>query len=387
MKVAFYNHTSAVSGAEISLLLTAKHLTKAEPILFAPEGELLTLAREAALKVVPIPGYRARLSRNPLRLLKDSIGMLGAGFKFAQMVRRHRADLIHANSLRAGIMAAMFVWLHRRPLIWHVRDIPPDGIIGKGIGVLAASSAKAVIGISNSVLQKFTRQKLVDKMHLVHNGVEIREISVFERRLLRKKIREELHASSSSKVIAIIGQISPWKRQEDALLAAKELLNRGHDIVLWIVGEAKFREEDKVYLKTLIAMMKRMELMDRVRFTGFRTDVMEICCAADLLYLCSDNEPFGRVIIEAMSQAVPVVATNAGGVPEIIEHESTGLLYEVADVEGLVQCADHLLRNDDARKEMGRLAARRVRECFTIQDTVAKIEEIYSNIVIEREFS
>jgi glycosyltransferase involved in cell wall biosynthesis len=380
MKVAFYNHTSTVSGAEISLLLTAKHLTGVDPIIFAPEGELLARARATAMQVVPIPGYRARLSRNPFRLMKDSIGMLLAGWKFARIVRLHGVDIIHANSLRAGIMAALFVWLHRSPLIWHVRDTPPGGMIGRGIGLLAAVSVKAVIGISNAVLQGFDRRELARKMHLVHNGVEIREIAELEKRELKQKIREQLGTPLSGKVIVIIGQIAPWKRQGDALLATKALLEKGYDVYLWVVGEAKFREENKAYLESLHELTDRLAIRDRVRFTGFRSDVMEICCAADLLFLCSDNEPFGRVVIEAMSQSVPVVATNAGGVPEIIENERSGLLYDVGDIVGLVRCADRLLNDELIRLRIGVLAAERVKERFTIHGTAAKVEEVYRTL-------
>jgi glycosyltransferase involved in cell wall biosynthesis len=381
MRVAFYNHTSEVSGAEINLLLIAKKLRTAEPIIFAPEGELLNLALESGLQVVCIPSYRARLSKEPLQLLKGILGMLWAGLKFARTLGKHRIDIIHANSLRSGIMAALFVWLHRCPLIWHVQDIPPSGIIGKAINKLTQYTVKAVIGISNSVLHGFDRRKLADKMYLVHNGVELQEISEFEKWEIKKRIREELHTPFHSRLVVIIGQITPWKRQIDAILAAKELLSRGHDIYLWVVGEAKFREDNKLYEESLHHLADQLVMKDRVRFTGFRTDVMEICCAADLLFLCSENEPFGRVIIEAMSQSIPVVATNGGGVPEIIEHEHCGLLYKIGDIEGLVQCADRLLSNKNLRQRMGSLAAERVKDYFTIQSAVAKIENVYRSVL------
>ncbi len=381
MKVAFYNHTSVVSGAEISLLLTVSHMQQAEPVLFAPEGELLERARKLGLPVVPIPGYRARRSRNPLRLMRDVCGMLWAGWKFSQAVKRHGADLIHANSLRAGIMASLYVWLHRRPLIWHVRDNPPPGFMGRAINRLAAATVKAVIGISRSVLGGFDERRLAEKMKLVHNGVEFCEITEFERRFHRKRLREELRTPPDGKVAAVIGQITPWKRQADAIVALKKLLLRGHDVYLWIVGEAKFREENKLYGESLRRLAQDMDVLDRVRFTGFRTDVTEICCAADLLFLCSDNEPFGRILIEAMSQAVPVIATNAGGVPEIVEHDCCGLLYEVGDTNGLTACADRLLLNDGERKRMGLQAMNRVKEHFTIRGTVSKIEDVYRAVI------
>jgi L-malate glycosyltransferase len=380
MKVAFYNHTEAVSGAEISLLLTARHIQGIEPMIFAPEGELLDRAREQELAVVPIRSHRARMTRNPLRLARDLFGMVRAGWTLAGAVRRHRIDLIHANSIRAGMIASLFTWLHRRPVVWHVRDIPPSGIMGKAIERLGAMAAHAIIGISQAVVHSFDRARLGSKLHLVHNGMELRETTPSLQEEHRLRMRRELDTPEEQPVIAVIGQIAPWKRQEDAIRALRKLTERGSNAMLWIVGEPKFREENVQYDANLRQLVRELQLDGRVRFTGFRRDILEICAAADLLLLCSDNEPFGRVIIEAMSQSLPVVATDSGGVPEIVVHGKTGLLYRVGDIDGLVGNISELLEYPGLRQGMGYLGAERVREAFTIQGTARRVEEIYAKL-------
>ncbi|WP_020618767.1 glycosyltransferase family 4 protein [Paenibacillus daejeonensis] len=381
MKVAFYNHTSDISGAEISLLLTMKHLQQAEPVLFAPSGELTERAAEFGIQTVPLESYRARLSRNPLKLLKDIGGMMKSGWRLAHAIRNERVEAIHANSLRAGMMASLFVWLHRRPVIWHVRDIPPGGMIGRMINWLAAPTVTAIIGISKPVLEGFPLKILQKRLHLAHNGVEIEDLSELERARCRQQIRKEWQTSQESKVMVIIGQVAPWKRQEDAIAAAERLIWEGQDVYLWVVGAPKFRQENIDYFRDLRERVAEAGLLDRIRFTGFREDVTAICCAADLLLLCSDNEPFGRVITEAMAQGVPVVGTRAGGVPEIIRHGEDGLLYETGDVDELVACATQLLRDSTTRRVMGKKAAERVRSTFTIERTAARIEEIYGTVL------
>ncbi|WP_159882547.1 glycosyltransferase family 4 protein [Paenibacillus puerhi] len=385
MNIAFYNHTSVVSGAEISLLLTAAHLKDSHAILFAPEGELTERAETMGIQVVRIPGYRARLSKNPLRLFKDMIGMLWAGHAFARALKAHRIDLVHANSLRAGLMAALFVWLHRKPLVWHVRDNPPQGMFGRAIGLVARRTTAALICISEAVKQGFQGSRLADRLHLIHNGVALKEFDEAAKKEHRRRIREELNTPQEAPVLAIIGQIAPWKRQEDAIHALKHLRKSGHQAQLWIVGEAKFRQENKDYWDYLHKLADEFELAPYIKFTGFREDVMEICSAADLLLLCSDQEPFGRVLIEAMSQSIPVVGTNAGGVPEIVVHDSCGLLYPVGDVNALTLHVNKLLQSPALRISMGRRAAARVRENFTIQDTARKVEALYEKIVPGRQ--
>ncbi|MFS0723893.1 glycosyltransferase family 4 protein [Paenibacillus sp. 1P07SE] len=381
MKVAFYNHTSDVSGAEISLLLTMKHLQQAEPVLFAPPGELADRAVQAGIEVIPVDSYRARLSRNPLRLLKDALGMLRSGWVLARAVRKEQVDTIHANSLRAGMMASLFVWLHRRPVIWHVRDMPPGGLIGRMINWLALLTVTAIIGISHPVLRGFPASALQRRLLLVHNGVEVEELTELERARHRQQIRKEWHTPQDAKVMVIIGQIAPWKRQEDAIAAAERLIRSGNDLYLWVVGAPKFRQENIDYFRDLRDRVAGAELEHRIRFAGFREDVTSICCAADVLLLCSDNEPFGRVIIEAMAQHVPVIGTRAGGVPEIVRHGQDGLLYETGDVDELVTCASLLLQDHRCRRDMGEAAAGRVRESFTIERTAGRVEQIYDQVV------
>ncbi|WP_190920173.1 glycosyltransferase family 4 protein [Paenibacillus sabuli] len=383
-RIAFYNHTSDVSGAEISLLLTAGALQRAEPLLLAPEGELLRRAREAGLACMPLASHRARLSRNPLRLLGGALGMARAGLRLALAVRRARADAIHANSLRAGLMASAYVWLHRRPVLWHVRDMPPGGWIGRAIRGVAALTTSGIIGISEPVLAGMRSARLQGRLHLVHNGVALQPMDASRREHYRMRLRDELGAAGETMVAAIIGQIAPWKRQRDALLAAAELVRQGHDLQLWVVGEPKFRAENRAYDAELRQLARELGIAERVRFTGHRDDVDQLCCAIDLLLLCSDHEPFGRVLIEAMAQERPVVATRAGGVPEVVEDGGCGLLYAVGDVAGLTAAADLLLRDPELRRELGRRGAARVQARFTIAGTAKRVERIYAGLPSRR---
>ena len=381
MKIAFYNHTSTISGAEISLLLTAKHLTKAHPILFAPEGELLQKARSQGLEVIALPSYRARMTRNPFLLVIYVIGMLWAGWKLALLMKKSQVDIIHANSIRAGMMAGLFRWYHRLPVVWHIRDMPPQGLIGKLIKRLAGSTSQALIGISESVIQGIEHPSVAERCHLVHNGVELRSFHSEEKQGIKESIRSELKTPQDAQVLAIIGQIAPWKRQEDAIESFASLVREGRNIVLWIVGEAKFRQENERYLGRLQEKVKSLGLEDKVKFTGFREDVLEICCAADLLLLCSDHEPFGRVIIEAMSQGTPVVATRGGGVPEIIEHGMSGFMYEIGNTDELTHYIRQVLDHEAVWFSFSQNGQERAREMFSIAQTSQKVELIYQQLL------
>lgn len=381
MRVALYNHTSSVSGAEINLLVTASHLDKTHPILFAPEGDLLQRARRQGIEAIALPGYSARLSTNPFLLAKGMLGMMRAGWRFASAVKRNHIDLIHANSMRAGIMAALFGWYHHIPVVWHLHDIPPKGIIGQLIKAFAMMSTHSFIAISRPVLYGMYHPSHAKRFHLVHNGTELKPTSEMDRYRLKKNIRQELQTPMDSSVMTIIGQITPWKRQEDAITALHALLEQGKDVYLWIVGEPKFRADNELYWNKLKQLAAELQLEDRIRFTGFRDHIEEVCCAADLLLLCSDNEPFGRVIIEAMGQGTPVIATRGGGVPEIIEHGESGLMYKTADIEFLVQCIQTVLEDKRLWLKLSKNGQQRVREHFSIERAAARIELVYEQMI------
>ncbi|PLS01516.1 glycosyltransferase family 4 protein [Neobacillus cucumis] len=377
MRVGFYNHTSEISGAEISMLLTAKNLSVTTPVIFAPEGELIDRAIKSKIQVVKIKSYRARLSKNPFQILKGILGTIYGGYQVSKAIKTNKIDLVHANSLRAGIMASIFIFYHKVPVIWHVRDIPPKGLVGKLITFLGEKTIKALIGISQPVIEGISSISLKNKSYLIHNGVKIEKKEEVEKERLRKKIRNEFNTPLNSKVIVVVGQIAPWKRQEDAIKSAKTLFDKGEDVYLWVVGEAKFRDENVLYKDNLVNLVQKLGLKNRVVFTGFRNDVIDICCASDILLLCSNNEPFGRVIIEGMSQGVPVIATNSGGVPEIIKDKYNGLLYEVGDVKTLSDNILHLLKDQFLCQNIIINAENSVKQSFTIQRTSQKVEEVY----------
>ncbi|RXZ83394.1 glycosyltransferase family 1 protein [Paenibacillaceae bacterium] len=382
LTVAYYNHTSEVSGAEVSLLLMMRNLSRTKPVLFAPEGELTERARAAGIEVIIVPSFSARNSRNPLRLLAGALAMIWFSLLFARAAKQRQVDLIHANSIRAGLMTALFAFYHRVPIVWHVRDMPPEGIVGKAIRSLASRTVRAVVVISNAVLAKFTDTELGEKTALVYNGVEIGDSGVHaqqDRAGRRSAIRFELLTPEHSKVVVVVGQIAPWKRQADAIEAVRQLRKAGEDVYLWVVGAAKFREENEQYWQELHRLAAAPELEGAVRFTGFRTDVADICEAADLLVLCSDNEPFGRVLIEALAQGRPVIGTRAGGIPEIIEHDGCGFLYPVGNVKELAHYIRRLTREDKLRQAFGRQARVRA-EQFAITNTVRQIEQLHERI-------
>ncbi|PIU68061.1 MAG: glycosyltransferase family 1 protein, partial [Armatimonadetes bacterium CG07_land_8_20_14_0_80_40_9] len=146
------------------------------------------------------------------------------------------------------------------------------------------------------------------------------------------------------------------------------------NIKFLIVGDGPLREELKEQSKDL-------GIEDEVTFTGSRQDIPEIMAALDIFVLTSIKEHFGRVVIEAMACGKPVIATNSGAVPEIVEDKVTGILVPPEDSEKLAEAIIELLEDKEKAKEMGIAGRKRVEELFSIEKHTRQIEEVYLSLL------
>jgi glycosyltransferase involved in cell wall biosynthesis len=130
--------------------------------------------------------------------------------------------------------------------------------------------------------------------------------------------------------------------------------------------------------------VERLGLSHAVRLVGFHSDVFPFYFAADVVVLSSiEPEPFGMVLVEAMTCAKPVVATKIGAAQEIVESGVTGLLVPPQDAEHLAQAIETLLSDSDRRLRMGQAGAARVRDYFSAQRMVHELQAIYDLLVGE----
>jgi glycosyltransferase involved in cell wall biosynthesis len=153
-------------------------------------------------------------------------------------------------------------------------------------------------------------------------------------------------------VVGIVGRLQPWKGQDRVLLAQKILRDRGYDVHLLIVGGDAYGLSPE-YAASLPSLVKRLGLQDAVTMTGEVLDAMPYIGHMDILVNASEPEPFGIVLLEGMACAVPVVAVDAGGPPDFIEHEKTGMLARSGEPQALADALEPLLRSPALRHALG----------------------------------
>jgi glycosyltransferase involved in cell wall biosynthesis len=353
------NHGAVVGGGELSLLDLLRGLDRDRwaPVLAVPEdGEVATRARELDLPVhvIPLP---------PLR--RPGPGTVRSARALARLARAADAALIHANGTRAMAYAAAAGRLAARPTIWHVRIAESDGLVDRAL----CAAATAVIATSRAVARRFAWAGA--KVRLVPNGVDLKR---FAPRPPSAALRASLGVPPSAPVALSIGRHVPEKGYRH-LVDAALLVERARAGVRWVlVGDGELSHE-------LEAQARRLGLAGAMHFAGWRDDVADVLALADVFVLPSESEGFGRVLVEAMAMARPIVATAVGGVPDIVVAGQTGLLVPPADAAALAGAVRVLLDDPGLAARLGAAGRARAESTFSLGAHVDGVERVYDEVL------
>ena len=211
-----------------------------------------------------------------------------------------------------------------------------------------------------------------DRLRVVRNGVDINRYLIGYDTYLRK----ELGIASDTKIVCMIGQLNENKGQTDFIAAAKIVLKIFPNTYFLIVGEGSEQYTNKIKRDILVN-----NLGDRVRFLGFRDDIINILFSIDISVSASKSECMPRVLIESMAAAKPVVSTMSGGPQEIVEHGRTGLLVPRANPRELAKAIMYLLGNEATAKKMGDNGRKRAQRLFAAEKYVSSIENLINECV------
>lgn len=380
MKVLYVSHTSVVGGAELSLLeLLAAMRDRVELALACPNGELASAATGLGVPVFPIRPVALGFRVDVLATAHGLSRAIAAAFDIASIARRFRPDVIHANSVRAG-MAAIGARVGGAPApLVHVRDALPPTTAGRLTAALVTRGALLVLANS-----RFTAGRLCangsGEVRVVYNSVDFDRFRATQAD--RAAVRRGLSIDPAAVVLGVVAQLTPWKAQDDAIRTLALVRRRRPGATLLLVGKAKFRERstsyDNVsYEASLHRLADSLGLDGAVQFLGERRDLPELLCALDVLLVPSWEEPFGRSVIEAMAAGTPVVATSVGGPSEVINDGETGLLLPPRRPERWAEAVLALLDDPERADRLARHALESVQARFGQEAQVEKIAALY----------
>lgn len=202
----------------------------------------------------------------------------------------------------------------------------------------------------------------------IHNGVECGELHISQKEL--ELLYEKYLLPKDKKIIAYVGRLAVEKRVDLFLEAAADLLTRRNDVLFLVVGSGSEKEN-------LMKQVNRLNINSNVIFTGFIEDIKLIYQLMDILVLSSDTEGTPRVVLEAMAQKKIVVATDVGGLFEIIDSDTNGYLAPKGDYKKISYYVNKLLDDDVLKKRLETNAQNTIKEKFSINSMQSKIQEVY----------
>jgi glycosyltransferase involved in cell wall biosynthesis len=381
LRVLFYNQAAEISGAErvlLDIMALAQHAGHSVA-LAAPPGPLGAEAERTGIPHLPVIPLVLGYTHDPRVLALYAAQAAAPIADLARVVRGGRPHVVYANSIRAGLIAAVVQKLvrpHPR-LVVHVHDALHTNALNRLAAGLISSEAAAIVAISQYVTRGLGR----GKVQVLHNAIDPQRYCRAAER--GQAMRQHLGVPPQAPLLAVVGQLTPWKGQMDALDAFARLRASCPAAHLVIAGAAKFvgrhrRYDTTAYRAALLARAQQPDLRGHVHFLGDVADVVAVYSAATLLVVPSWSEPFGRVVIEAMAAQCPVLATRAGGIPEIVTHGVDGWLVPPRDSAALAAAMAHLLADPAVRARLAQQGLRTVRQRFALSDYMAKIEEVWT---------
>lgn len=382
MRILFYNHTGQASGAErvLTMILARLDARAFAPVVVCPEaGTLAMMVREIGAPVETIAGLDARFTWRPDHLLRYARSFLQVIRQLRRKVQSIKPDLIHANSIRAGLVATAATFGLRVPVVWHLHDLLPRHPLSTAIRSFASVSRRTrMIAVSEAVARNFRGRfaaALKNRVVVILNAIDLDEFQ--SQKTSPDALRADLGLAADDFVLGIIGQLTPRKGQLALIDAFSHA--RVSQAKLLIVGAALFNRNGD-YAQRLEDASKAHGVGDRVRMLGARRDIGAIMQTLDLLVVNSTAEPFGLVILEAMACGTPVLATAVDGIPEIVEHGTNGWLVPSNNKRMLVQAITHLSRNPELRVRLAAAGREHVAANFTFDRFLNELEGFYEEI-------
>jgi glycosyltransferase involved in cell wall biosynthesis len=368
IRILHIQKATGIAGAERHLLTLLARLDRARfalEFLLLIENETDVREYRRLLEGMGVPSATVRIRRNmdPLCL-----------WQMVRFIRRGRYAIVHTHLVHGdlyGTVAAKLAGVRHVITSKHGYNDFETNSLAYRINGLLQRYVDAVITISDALQDKVHRFEGLprEKMRTIHYGLEPSPVSPGARR----RIRDELGIAADQFLIGCVGRFVNFKGFKYLIRAAGRLNGRVPGLAVVIAGDGPLRPQLEAEIRTHGAE-------SIVRLIGWRSDVHDLMAAVDLFVMPSLGEGFGLVLLEAMAQQAPVVATRSMSAPEIVIDGVTGCLVTPADDVDLARAIEHMAGNPGRRRKMGEAGYQRLRRVFSVDAMVQQTERVYLDV-------
>lgn len=294
--------------------------------------------------------------------------------QYLAICRRERVNIWHGHDYKSnalGLLLRRFWPMHLVTTVhgWvkHTRRTPLYYRIDK----LCLPRYESVICVSDDLRERALECGVPqDRCLLIENGIDTAEFS----RRASVSAAKEREGLPDRFTIGAVGRLSAEKGFDLLIRAARELVKRGLDIQVVIAGDGEAEQE-------LRRLIHELQLQDRVRLLGYRSDVRGLFEAFDLFVLSSLREGLPNVVLEAMAMETPVLATRVAGIPRLVQDGENGILIDSGSVEQLIDSIGRLMKDTTLRVRIASAGRQTVVKHFNFATRMTKIRALYDQLL------
>jgi glycosyltransferase involved in cell wall biosynthesis len=342
------------------------------------EGDLTAEARARGVTPVVIPELSQRIHPT------HDLVALG---KLVTLLRRLHPDLVHTHTAKAGALGRVAALLTGVPAIVHTfHGHVLDGYFSPTLSRLFLQIERALARITDRIItvSPQVRQDLLARGVGRPEQAEVIPVGLDLARFLHgaafpARLRDTLAIPAGAPLLGIVGRLVAIKDHPTLFQALAQLQSQGAPAHLIVVGDGERRE-------ALTRMVQDLGLAPRVHFLGWRNDLEAILGELDVVICCSKNEGTPVALVEAMAAGVPVLATDVGGVGDLILHGETGWLAPPGDPPGLSRAIRDLLADPERRARPLAAARRLALERHDVNTLLHRMEALYAALLAEKQY-
>lgn len=357
-----------VGGAEQLVLTIMRLLDSARyeaSLLCLCEGPFAGLVKEAGFMATTI-AMRHRLDLSCVRPVQG-------------LLREENIALVHTHGVRANLIARLAAHREGLPVVTTAHsvlrydyDSPYKALLANILTRLTNGRTDCFIAISGAIREDLLKMGIPPgKIRVIYNGLDTAKFKLPGQSV--RELKGTLGLNPDEPVVTIIARLHPVKGHEYFLRAAAQLVQAGIKLQLLMVGEGIYRDR-------IEALVDELGLTERVKMTGYYNQVENIYSISDVLCVPSLMEGLGLVILEAMYFRVPVIASNTGGIPEIIEDGHNGILIEPRDFKALGKAIKQVLEDTVLREKLIDNGQATV-QAFTQENMARQVEKVYAELL------
>lgn len=364
LRIVFLSTSMGMGGTDQQISQISRHLTErghdVTVVSLLPTGKM---GKELSADGIPVTHL------DMTRGVPDPRGVI----RLVRFLRDEQPDVLNSFLVHANIVARISGVLSGVPaIVTSIRnDDYCDGIecIGHRLTNFMDDAWMANSGI---VAERMVKRGIgsENKKNVIYNCIDLGQYKPDEE--ARWQLRQKLNISNDTFLWSAVGRIEPQK-DYPTLLRALSKVPQEYSIKVLIAGKGS-RADHVTTLRT------QLDLNDRISFLGVRRDVPDLLAASDGFVLSSVSEGFPNVVMEALASATPVVATNVGGVPELVQDEKTGFLVSPRDPSELARSMIRMMETpEEKRRTMGKKGREWIRKNCSIERVVDQWVSLYRN--------